>query len=620
MEANTSAPWASEMSLLADCPVVLHDGIKLATDIYLPARISEPVPVVIERTPYNKSAHSRSEIYLDGSPISRVDMALALVRRGYAVVFQDCRGCYASEGVFTKYTAEGADGLDTLQWIVSQPWCNGDIGSMGLSYAAHTQMAMACLNPPGLKTMVLDSGGFSSAYHCGIRQGGAFELKQATWAYKQAKESALAQDSPQVFQALEQENIRSWFANMPWFPGHSPLRHVPEYERYLFEQWSQGEFSQYWQQNGIYAKGAYGRIPDMPVMFMSSWYDAYVSSTLDNFTAFCHSKTAPQRLIMGPWLHGDRTMTHSGNVEFGSDATFDGNVASDWLSCRIDWFDRWLKKSTENPQASHSVDVFVMGGGSGKRDHHGRLQHGGRWMKDRQWPLTDSSQHTLFLHPDASLALQPPQGIDGALRYQSNPYHPVPTIGGAITSGLPVFKGGAFDQRETAEFFGARDDNLPLSARADILVFQTSPLKEDLLVAGDLRVKLWIASDAPDTDFTAKLVDVYPASEDYPQGYAMNITDGIVRCRYRQSMEQAEMLAPGEAVEVTVSPFATCNLFRAGHRLRLDIASSNFPRFDCNPNSGEAEGQARLKRVATNTVFANAARPSRIELTVLATE
>ncbi|WP_369789783.1 CocE/NonD family hydrolase [Rouxiella sp. WC2420] len=603
------------MTLLENVMITLRDGVNLATDIYLPAG-SGPFPVVVERTPYNKRGQSRSEVNVDGSKLSRRDMAQALVNRGYAVVFQDCRGCYGSEGVFTKYTSEGVDGFDTLQWIIEQQWCNGDIGSMGLSYAAHTQLAMACLNPPGLKTMVLDSGGFHNAFQCGIRQGGAFELKQATWAYKWSQESPLAQQNPLIRKALEQENILDWFAQMPWFPGHSPLRHVPEYENYLFEQWSQGEFSDYWRQNGIFAAESFEQIPDMPVMFMSSWYDAYVSSTLDNFKAFCQGKTYPQRLIMGPWLHGDRNITFSGNAEFGRAAAFDNNVAADWMTCRLDWFDRWLKNPASK-EAPHEVEVFVMGGGGGDKNDAGRLQHGGKWLNSDQWPLKGSQPTTLFLHRDGALSCEQPSRSAAPLSYLADPHHPVPTIGGSVTSGLPVFQGGAFDQRESSEFFGTRGDNLPLSARADVLVFQTPELEKDLLVAGDVTIKLWISSSALDTDFTAKLVDVYPPSKDYPQGYAMNITDGIIRCRYRQGWEKEQLLSPDEIVEVTIAPFATCNLFKKGHRIRLDIASSNFPRFDCNPNSGEPEGQARLKQTATNQVFVDSLRPSRLIISVL---
>lgn len=606
------------MQILRDQKVRMRDGVHLTTDIYLPTNIEGPFPVVIERTPYDKSKPSRSEKQLDGQHISRQAMAARFTEQGFVAIFQDCRGRYASEGIFTKYTAEGEDGFDTLAWIVEQPWCNGRIGSMGLSYAAHTQLAMACLHPPGLSSMVLDSGGFSNAFQCGIRQGGAFELKQATWAWRQAKESPAALADPKIREALEQEDIHQWFARMPWQPGQSPIRHVPEYEAYLLEQWAQGSFSEYWRKPGIYAEGHYNDLPDIPVLFMSSWYDAYVSSTLANYNAFKRHNSTPQHLIMGPWLHGDRNISHSGDAEFGAAANFDGQVAENWLTCRLEWFERSLKDtSTQSSEHDASVKVFLMGGGEGTPDENGRLQHGGRWLQSQQWPLPGSQTLSLYLDHEQRLSRERPTVREANLSYRTDPDQPVPTIGGALTSGAPVFVGGAFDQRERPDFFGTRGDNQPLAARADVLSFQTPPLTEDLIVAGPLHIELWIESDAPDTDFTAKLVDVYPPSSDYPDGYAMNITDGIRRSRYRDSWENPEQLELGERVKVIIEPFATCNVFKRGHRLRLDIASSNFPHFDVNPNSGEAEGQARHKRIATNTVHLCTDFASRLVLTTL---
>ena len=603
------------MQTLHNQMIAMRDGIHLATDIYLPAGGEGPYPVVIERTPYDKRKPSRSEKQLDGQHISREQMAARFTAQGFVAIFQDCRGRYASEGVFTKYTAEGEDGFDTLAWIVRQPWCNGKIGSMGLSYAAHTQLAMACLHPPGLSSMVLDSGGFANAYQCGIRQGGAFELKQATWAFRQAKESPLALADPQVRQALEDEDIHEWFRRMPWQAGQSPLRHVPEYEAYLLEQWAQGTFGPYWQKSGIYAEGHYADLPDIPVLFMSSWYDAYVSSTLANYAAFTRANRAPQQLIMGPWLHGDRNISHSGDVEFGAQAAFDGQVAQDWLSCRLQWFEQSLKPGTQPPQAQ--VQVFLMGGGSGLPDEKGRLQHGGRWLQAEQWPLPGTQALTLYLDEQRQLTEVAPSADEAVLGYYADPANPVPTVGGALTSGAPIFVGGAFDQRERADFFGTHGDNRPLCERDDVLSFETPPLTEDLIVAGTVQIELWIDSDAPDTDFTAKLVDVYPPSAAYPQGFAMNITDGIRRCRYRDAWEQPKPLTPGERVKVNIEPFATCNLFKQGHRLRLDISSSNFPRFDVNPNSGEAEGQAHDPRIAHNRIHLSRDAASCLVLSIL---
>ena len=202
------------------------------------------------------------------------------MRAGYVVVFQDCRGRYGSEGTFTKYLSEGEDGYDTCAWIVDQPWCNGRIGTMGLSYAAHTQMALACLAAPGLAAMVVDSGGFSNAYREGIRQGGAFELKQATWAFNNAKESPEAKRDPVLRAALEAEDIRAWFAAMPWSEGRSPVRAHPEYEAYLLEQWRAGTFDASWRKVGLYAEGFYDKIPSVPIVLMSSWYDVYAQHDL----------------------------------------------------------------------------------------------------------------------------------------------------------------------------------------------------------------------------------------------------------------------------------------------------------------------------------------------------
>ena len=604
------------MQIFHNLKVPMRDGICLATDVYLPDDMADPLAVVIERTPYDKSKPSRSEKQLDGRHLSREEMAAAFTQRGFIAVFQDCRGRYASEGVFVKYTHEAEDGFDTLSWLVKQPWCNGRVGSMGLSYAAHTQLAMACLNPPGLTTMVLDSGGFANAYQCGIRQGGAFELKQATWAYKQAKESPAAKADPLVFEALQQEDIRAWFARMPWRPGNSPLRHSPEYEDYLFSQWSHGTFDDYWQQLGLYAEGYYDVIPDIPVMFMSSWYDAYVSSTLANYGAFTKGRKAPQRLIMGPWLHGDRNITFSGNAEFGPLAAFDEQVEKTWLECRLNWFERHLSQPGTEPHETHQVQVFMMGGGSGARNAEGRIEHGGSWISANAWPLRDTVDQSLFLTHSAGLSPSRPTQDSQYLSYYADPAKPVPTVGGSLTSGAPVFVGGAFNQIECSDFFGSQGNDMPLKQRADVLSFETEPLSEDVVVAGPVSIELWVESDCPDTDFTAKLVDVYPASTDYPEGYAMNITDGIFRCRYRDSWSEPELLTPGKPFKIAIEPFATCNVFKAGHCIRLDIASSNFPRFDVNPNSGEPEGSAALKRVACNTLHLSAKMPSRLILRI----
>src|SRR5262245_10727236 len=238
-------PAAADVFVERDVMVPMRDGVRLATDIHRPAIDGKPVegsfPVILERTPYGKGETSRSErTARETRPRSRSEVAAYFVKHGYVVVYQDTRGRYGSEGEFVKYLSDGPDGYDTVTWLVQQPWCNGKVGTMGLSYAAHTQSALACLGPPGLAAMFLDSGGFSNAYQSGIRQGGAFELKQATWAFNNALLSPELAATPARLRAMHTVDLRSWFAHMPWSPGHSPLALAPSYESYLFEQWQRG--------------------------------------------------------------------------------------------------------------------------------------------------------------------------------------------------------------------------------------------------------------------------------------------------------------------------------------------------------------------------------------------
>jgi len=588
-----------------DVFVPMRDGVRLATDIYLPADHVDGtrLPVLLERTPYDKTGTNHGDFTAaNPEPRSKPEIARDFADAGYAFVIQDCRGRYGSEGSFTKYLDEAEDGVDTLAWILRQPWCDGRVGTLGLSYGAHVQSALACLDPPGLTAMFLDSGGFSSAYHGGARQGGAFELKQLTWARKHALLAPETEADAERRAALEAEDIRDWIGRR-WRKGFSPLAAAPEYESYILEQWDNASFSPFWQRLGIYARGWYDLYADVPMVHMSSWYDPYSQTAIDNFLGLAPIKRGPVKLVLGPWTHGQRSVSYSGDVDFGADATLDGGVAADYFTLRRDWFDRYVRGIDVPDPLPAPVRLFVMGGGTGRRTADGRLDHGGAWRDEHHWPPADVVPTTLYLGADGRLSPDRPKRDIAPLEYDFDPANPVPTLGGAIASGAPVMYAGAFDQSASA-------------ARPDVLVFDSAPLDADVELTGTVVAHLHVASSVIDTDFTIKLLDVYPPNDDYPQGFAMNLAHGILRTRFRHSFENPEPMEPGVVHALQIPAFPTSNLFRQGHRIRIEISSSNFPHFDVNPNVDWRDTDA-APRVARNAVHVDAAYPSHIVLPVV---
>ena len=616
--------------VMEDVMVPVRDGVRLATDVYLPARHGEPVsgplPVILERTPYNKRSPDR---------IERTCRYFA--RRGYVVVMQDCRACYQSEGEFGFFWQEGPDGYETVEWTARQSWCNGRIGTTGTSYAGWTQNSLAVLDPPHLTCMWVNEGA-SNGYTSTLRHGGALELRFLTWLYWHAgtNTNARLKSDPAVARALESSDTREILKHLPVREGQTPLSYAPAYERLAIQLQTRGDYDDLWKDPSVNFELHWDRFADVPTVFSSAWYDSYTRANLENFVGLSKRKKGPFRLIMGPWTHGDLPISHtfSGGIDLGRDAPMDYDQE------RLRWFDRWLKDMDTGVDRGPSVRIFVMGGGSGRKDKEGRLDHGGHWRDEDQWPLPGAQAVSYYLHPDGSLQSEPPEKGNVFTTYRYDPNDPVPTVGGNISSlatlrpippfisdpsSLPqayrveqIVLAGGWDQREREDVYGARPPyNAPLSDRQDVLVFQTPPLERDTEVTGPLEVNLWVSSDAPDTDFTAKLIDVYPPSDDYPDGFALNISDSIFRMRYRDSWEKPEMMKPGVVYPVTVTLYPTSSLFVRGHRIRLDVSSSNFPRFDANPNTGEPLGRNTKTQVATNTVHHNADHPSHVVLPVV---
>jgi putative CocE/NonD family hydrolase len=575
-----------------DVMVPMRDGVKVAIDIYRPTRngavVDERLPILMHRTPYDKKGGAEQAKYF--------------AAQGYVVVVADTRGNYKSEGVFSKYFDYDAyDGFDTIAWLAKLPYVQPMVGMWGTSYGAHTQADAAKLNPPALKTLVLNMGGLANGWHEKVRSGGAFELgQQLGWAFNQLEGTT---KDPVIKKLLENESAADWWEAMPLRKGLNPLSVSPSFEDYVINMITKTDYDDYWKGYGSNWSEHYDGTADIPMMHLSGWYDSYTGGTVQNFLALSKLKTSPMRLVLGPWTHGGNTRSFAGRVEFGEEAAL--------REFHVRWFDHHLKGRATGAERMPDIRVFVMGTGDGHRDANGRLFHGGYWRDEKTWPLEGTRLVKHYFHPDGSLRTEAPTARDAATTYEFDPHNPVPTIGGSFSGSL---RSGAFDQRPYDSLPGAKPPYLPLKARPDVVVFQTEPLTEDVEVVGAIEVKLFVSSSAVDTDFTAKLIDVYPPSLDFPTGFEMNLTDDIVRARYRNSPTKQELLTPGQVSEITIRPFPTGNVFKKGHRIRIDISSSNYPRFDVNPNTGDPVGRHRRMIPAENTVQHNATYPSHVIL------
>ena len=618
---RSAAPPYEALQVEENFMVPMRDGMRLATDVYRPAAGGEPVgdrfPVLLHRTPYNKASDRLAA------------QARWFASHGYVVVVQDMRGLYFSEGMFQKYHEfDAPDGADTIQWIVGLDYVLPSVGMWGTSYGAHTQADAAKLNPAGLETLVLTMGGLSDAWTHKVRNHGAFELgQQLGWAHSQL---AAVTDEPSVRARLEAEGPADWFPDTPFRKGENPLSAAPNFEDYYLEMQNHGDYDDYFRGIGRNWAEYYEASSDIPMLHVGGWYDSYAPGTIQSFLELSRVKSAPMTLVMGPWTHGGNSRSHAGDIEFGEAAAIEDFAREFHLS----WFDARLKGQgafapfadgrVETPGA---VTLFVMGGGDGHRDANGRLFHGGEWRTADTWPLEGTEMTPFHLRAGGGLTTEAPARDEGSSTYTYDPEHPAPTIGGAFSGAL---KRGGYDQRERTfrslsggsenGFFGSEVDGRRTADRGDVLVFETEPLAEDVEVIGPVSARLWVSSSAPDTDFTAKLVDVHPPSEDFPEGFDLNVTDGILRARYRDSRESETLMDPGEIYELEITLFPTANRFGAGHRIRLEVSSSNFPRFDPNPNTGEPLGRHTRTVPADNVIHHSAERPSALLLPLQPTE
>ena len=606
--SDRSTEFQADVEVLHDVMMPMRDGVNLATDVYLPrSRSGATLPTLMTRTPYDKTAEPKP------GRIAMYGFGYYFAARGYAVIVQDVRGRYASEGVW-GFLDDTDDGVDACAWIGQQSWSNGKVGMWGTSYPGGAQHAIAMAGAPELATVIPVDAVSNLGYH-GMRHNGAFELRFWNWVFTGGNNVTWEGRNLEANAELLQmsEDRVDHLQQLPLRPGETPLKNAPEYESWLVGALDHAANDGFWDEIDIidfpetYA--------DIPVYLVGGWYDSWAASTSANFQKLTAQLKSPVYLIMGPWVHGQHAFHSHGQVEFGEEAAI-----ADPLAWRREWFDRWLKDVDNSVGKSApfatKVRIFVMGTGDGRKTADGLLNHGGSWREEQEWPLARTRPTTYFLRSDGSLSSEAPVEDESSAAYDFDPSNPVPSIGGNVSSAEGILIQGAYDQRGGSQFWNCPDPS-PLSSRPDVLVFQTAPLVENLEVTGEVEVKLWASSSAVDTDFTAKLIDVYPPSEDFPEGFELLIEDGITRGRFRESLKQESLLQPGQPYEFTIKLYPTSNVFKKGHRIRIDVSSSNFPRFDVNPGTGEPLNRHTHTVVANNTIFHERQRPSSVILPVI---
>ena len=596
--AHPSTAADASYQVLAEKGVMvpMRDGVQLATDIYRPAEKNQAVagrfPVVLSRTPYGKSS----------------SIAKAYVPYGYIVILQDTRGRGKSEGTWTWMSDDVQDGYDMVEWIAAQPWSNGKVGMMGCSYVGATQHLAAMSRPPHLTAIAPSNPSINHGIGS-IIYDGAFRLRICNWILGNAANGSRQAQDPALKEELvrQSKNANHYLRNLPIRRGLTPLRMAPEYENMLIEMLERRRNDEFWRFSNMI--DYVDEHKDLPVFMIGGWYDLFSSSTSETYMALRRTKKFPAHLIMGPWSHCGSRQAHA-QVDFGPDAAVDMN------GFHRAWFDRWLKEDTEKfgreVPFRTPVRLFVMGTGDGHKTKEGQLYHGGYWRDAADYPLPEAVPTKYYLRQGGGLTPESPTAQTASTSFEFDPKNPVPTIGGCIVGSMA----GAWNQWGGNHIWNWQTP-LPLSVRNDIVVFMTPPLSEDTTIVGPIRVKLWASSSAVDTDFTAKLLDVYPSSSDFPAGFDLIMGDGIVRARYRPSNMQDELLTPGKIYEFDVKLDPCSNVFKKGHRIRVDISSSNFPRFDVNPNSGESPNDYRRMITAVNTIHHDSAHPSHIVLPLI---
>jgi putative CocE/NonD family hydrolase len=561
-----------------DVPATMRDGTILRANIYRPAGEGR-WPVLLTRLPYGKDQP------LGGSVLDPAQAA----RRGYVVIVQDTRGTGTSGGDWYPFRAEADDGVDTIAWAADLPFSDGQVGMYGASYFGFTQWIAAVQQPSALKALI-PSITWADPLNGVIARGGALELGTvASWS--------LMMGLGQLFRRLGQDPaslgpaLAAWaaesdalgatgYASLP-LAEFAPLRRqsvAPAFFDTIRTHMDRSAAPV----AAVTILGKHERV-QVPSLNIGGWYDIFLEDTFVNFQAM-RAQGKPAKLLIGPWSHG-HTSNPEGerNFGFGAQAGLI-DLQTDLGGLQLRWFDHWLKGRDTGMLAEAPIKVFVMGANV--------------WRDEQEWPLARAVDTPWYLHTDGELSPEQP-GNEAPDRYEYDPADPVPARGGALLM-TPEFPAGPYDQR-------------PIEARPDVLVYTSAPLEHDVEVTGPITVQLWAISSAPDTDFVARLTDVFP------DGRSFNLTDGIVRARYRDFSKGAapSLIEPGRPYDYVIDLWATSNVFQQGHQIRLQITSSCFPRWDRNPNTGHPFGADAELRVAQQQILHDAAHPSYVLLPVV---
>lgn len=564
-----------EITVFRNVEAKMRDGVTLRADVYRP-KAEGRYPVLLVRTPYDKQWIS--------------EFGYRGAARGYVVIAQDVRGRFESEGEWYTFRYESQDGYDTVEWAAALPYSNGKVGMFGGSYVGATQFLAAIARPPHLAGICPTVT--ASNYHDGwTYQGGAFEQWfNESWTTGLA-ENTMRRRAEQKADALGGAKVLP-LISYPVLEPPSAEGLAPYFKDWL----AHPNFDEYWKQLSI--EDHYAQI-QVPVFSVGAWYDIFLGGTLKNYVrlkteAGTEAARRGQRLAVSVGGHaGESSSGQVGAVEFGNKLPADGDEAM------LRWYDWLLKGETNGVEREKPVKIFVMG----KNE----------WREEDDWPLARAKNTKYYLHSAGAANGIAPSGPGQAGRgslstvapaeekpdqYVYDPSDAAPTIGGPLCCGALPTGIGPEDQR-------------PAEARGDVLVYTTPAFANDTEVTGPVSLDLYVSSSAVDTDFTGMLVDVWP------NGFAQNLTSGILRLRYRNSQEKPELANPGETYHITVDLWATSNVFLVGHKLRLEVSSSNFPRFDRNLNTGEEQARGTRMVKATNVIYHDKLRPSALVVAIL---